>query len=274
MKTLYLSDLDGTLLHSNEKLSDYTVETINQFVEKGGLFSYATARSLVTASAVTKGLNTEFPVACYNGAFVFGNQTKEILLAHYFTTEEKEAIVSTLKQHQIYPIVYAFIDGIEYFSFVKSEVNDGMQHFLDSRLNDVRWREVETLEDLYQGEIFYVTCIGTKVGLMPVYEHLKSENQLQIIYGKELYSDAWWCELMPIKATKATAALELKRLLGCDRLIVFGDGLNDLPLFSVADESYAMANAVGELKAVATAVIGSNDSDGVARWLEKEVMSD
>ena len=57
MKTLYLSDLDGTLLRSNERLSDYTIKTINQFVEKGGLFSYATARSLVTASTVTKGLN-------------------------------------------------------------------------------------------------------------------------------------------------------------------------------------------------------------------------
>ena len=61
-------------------------------------------------------------------------------------------------------------------------------------------------------------------------------------------------------------------MLGCDRLVVFGDGRNDLSLFSVADECYAMSNAVPELKEIATAVIGSNDEDGVAKWLEENVL--
>ena len=77
---------------------------------------------------------------------------------------------------------------------------------------------------------------------------------------------------MPVKATKATAALELKDMLGCDRLVVFGDGMNDLSLFAVADESYAMANAVPELKEIATAVIDSNDSDGVAKWIKEKIL--
>ena len=55
--------------------------------------------------------------------------------------------------------------------------------------------------------------------------------------------------------------------LGCDRLIVFGDGKNDIDMFQLADESYAVANAAPELKAVATGVIGSNDEDAVAKWL-------
>lgn len=39
-------------------------------------------------------------------------------------------------------------------------------------------------------------------------------------------------------------------------------------MFDMADEAYAVANAVPELKARATAVIGGNNEDGVARWLE------
>ena len=74
---------------------------------------------------------------------------------------------------------------------------------------------------------------------------------------------------MPIKASKANAILQLKELLGCDRLVVFGDGVNDLDMFRVADEAYAVENAVPELKAAATAVIGANDEDGVARWLSR-----
>ena len=49
-KTLYVSDLDGTLLRSDETLSEYTCNVINNLTEKGMVFSYATARSLITAT--------------------------------------------------------------------------------------------------------------------------------------------------------------------------------------------------------------------------------
>ena len=74
---------------------------------------------------------------------------------------------------------------------------------------------------------------------------------------------------MPKKATKANAILELKKLLSCDRVISFGDAINDLPMFSVSDECYAVANAKDEVKEKATAIIGSNNDDGVAKWLEE-----
>jgi hypothetical protein len=48
--------------------------------------------------------------------------------------------------------------------------------------------------------------------------------------------------------------------------------LNDLPLFRASDERYAVANAKSEVKEQATAVIGSNCEDGVAKWLEENVL--
>ena len=48
-KILYISDLDGTLLHSDETTSDYTNNTLNRLTQNGLLFSYATARSIHTA---------------------------------------------------------------------------------------------------------------------------------------------------------------------------------------------------------------------------------
>lgn len=83
-KTLYVSDLDGTLLRHDQTVSPFTAETINTLTARGMLFSYTTARSLVTAKTVTKGLNTHFPLIIYNGAFVRDNVTEEILLANYF----------------------------------------------------------------------------------------------------------------------------------------------------------------------------------------------
>ena len=74
---------------------------------------------------------------------------------------------------------------------------------------------------------------------------------------------------MPQKASKAQAALQLKQKLECDRLVVFGDGKNDIDMFEIADESYAVENACKELKEKATSVIGRHDQDAVARWLEE-----
>lgn len=55
-KTLYISDLDGTLLTPEECLSPFTAETICRLTAEGMLLSYATARSFSTVSKVTKEL--------------------------------------------------------------------------------------------------------------------------------------------------------------------------------------------------------------------------
>ena len=53
-----------------------------------------------------------------------------------------------------------------------------------------------------------------------------------------------------------------------DKIVVFGDNLNDLSMFKVADVKIAVENAKEELKKFADLVIGSNDNDGVAKWLK------
>ena len=79
---------------------------------------------------------------------------------------------------------------------------------------------------------------------------------------------------MPLTASKSHATQQLKELLGCEKLVVFGDGKNDSDMFEMADEGYAVENAVDELKRIATAVIEGNDKDGVARWLQAHAQID
>ena len=68
--TLYVSDLDGTLLNRDEKLSEFTVWALNSLIERGMKFTYATARSNHSARRVTAGLTKNLPVIVYNGAFI------------------------------------------------------------------------------------------------------------------------------------------------------------------------------------------------------------
>ena len=58
-----------------------------------------------------------------------------------------------------------------------------------------------------------------------------------------------------------------KEEYGFDKLVVFGDSANDITMFRIADEAYAVSNAVDELKALATGIIGSNEEDAVAKFL-------
>ena len=60
MSNLYVSDLDGTLLRSDQRTSEYTNKVIKSYVNQGMLFSYATARSLITAKKATKGIGLKF----------------------------------------------------------------------------------------------------------------------------------------------------------------------------------------------------------------------
>ena len=264
MANLYVSDLDGTLLRSNETTSEFTNSVINSLVSKGMIFSYATARSLITAKKVTRGIDTPIPLIVYNGTFVIDNSTGEILIANYFEESVRD-VLEDLFGHGIFPIVYAFINGKESFSFVPQLCTDGMNLFLNTRKGDVRANAVDSPAQLKAGNIFYITCIDEPQKLRPLYETYK--DRYHCVYHTDPYTNTQWLEIMPKEASKSNAIRQLQSMLHCDKVIVFGDGKNDIDMFQLADESYAVENAHEDLKKYATDIILSNDEDGVARWL-------
>ena len=267
MTTLYVSDLDGTLLRSDERTSDYTNRVINGLVQQGVAFTYATARSWATAHKVTAGLTAAFPVIVNNGTFIRDNSTGEYLLENYFTRREAEELLRDLLSAGISPIVYSRIGGEEKFSYLPARMSSGGEAFILSRKGDSRDRPAEGEEELFAGSVFYFTCIDAREKLAVFDE--KYRERFHCNFAREYYSGAWFLEIMPRAAAKANAAKALAARLGCARIVAFGDGRNDLDLFHIADEAYAVGGADPALKAAATAVIGSNDEDGVAKWLEK-----
>ena len=79
----------------------------------------------------------------------------------------------------------------------------------------------------------------------------------------------WFLEVYSGEASKKNAVLSLKETFGAERIIGFGDNLNDMPLFEASDEGYAVENACNELKALAAGIIPASAKDGVAHWLEE-----
>lgn len=268
-KTLYVTDLDGTLLNKNDRIPPKSIKIINDLVEKGMLFTYATARSLVSASVVTAGLSTKIPVIAYNGAFIFQPKSAEILSQENFCREEMNDAIDIIRTNSIYPLVYSFVDGVEKVSWISGQENEGIKRYLSLRKGDRRLRPVSDSEELYQGEIFYFTCIGEKDELQPIYDILSKDTRYRCTIQQELYRPEYFCEIMPAGATKAHAIQKLKKIWNCNKIVSFGDAVNDIPMFEISDECYAVENAVAELKAVATGIIDSNENDGVANWLKE-----
>lgn len=269
MTTLYVTDLDGTLLNSNDQISEYSIRTINGLVAKGMQFTYATARSLVSASVVAKGLSTNIPIIAYNGVLIMNPETGEVLSFLSFTEEETAYAIGVLREHGGNPLVYAYVDGVERVSYVTGRENEGIRRYLDVRKGDRRFRPLADETCLYQGDIFYFTCIADREELLPLYEIFVRDERFRTTLQQELYRPEYFLEIMPRKASKAEAIKRLKEIWHCDKVVSFGDAVNDIPMFEISDECYAVANAVPELKAHATGVIASNDEDGVAKWLEQ-----
>ena len=266
MTTLYVSDLDGTLLNSNQTLSPFTIQTINQLVSDGMLFSYATARSYQTAKKVTQGLKAQFPLIVYNGAIIKDNQTGDMISSHCFQ-KDIHAVLDHFLSHHIYPIAYAFIDGEEKFSFIPEKCTPAMLEFIKTRQGDPRIRIIHDTSHFYDGQIFYITFINDTQKLLPFY-HMYC-HQYQCLFQKDIYTQQQWLEIMPQGTSKAHAIQQLKHIYHYDHLIVFGDGENDIEMFQLADEAYAVENAHERLKAYATDIIPSNNQDGVAQFLKQ-----
>ena len=268
-KVLYVTDLDGTLLNQQDRISAFSIQVINGLVEKGMLFTYATARSLASASRVTAGLSTNIPVIAYNGAFIIQPSSGEILSREDFSAGERRIVRDALTRCRISPMVYSYIGGIERVSWIPEDENDGIRRYLSLRKGDKRFRAVSDQEALYEGEVFYYTCIGEKEELMPVYSLFSRDSRYRCTIQQELYRPEYWCEIMPARASKSNAVRKLKQLWGCTKVISFGDSVNDIPMFEASDECYAVSNAMDELKRIATGIIESNNEDGVARWLSE-----
>jgi Cof subfamily protein (haloacid dehalogenase superfamily) len=267
MKTLYIADLDGTLLNKDSKLSDYSIKVINALINNGMIFSYATARSLSSALVVTNGLIINCPLVIYNGTFIIDTKTGRKLFSLYFYDREKDKIMNLLNKYSIYPLVYKYINYEEKVSWIEGKENDGIIDLLKKRLGDKRYISVKSIDQLYNGEVFYFTCIGTKSELINIYNELKDNLEYTCILQPELYRPEYWLQIMHKNANKGNAVNKLKEILKCEKVVSFGDAINDIQMFHISDECYAVKNAVEELKNKSTGVIFSNDNDGVAKWL-------
>lgn len=268
MKTLYLSDLDGTLLNSAARLSDNSAEMLNSLIEAGMLFSVATARTAATVLDIFSGVKLNVPLILMNGVVLFDFKNNKNLICHSIEKESADEIIRIYEDHGKSPMLYFQKDNylqIEY----KDLTNAHQMNYVNQRqaLNKKKFVYRDKLQVSDSDNMIYIVTLDYPEQIDNIYREITAADKVTCTYYRDNYTDCYFLECMNKKASKASAAEELKKLLGVDRIVAFGDNLNDIPLFEIADEAYAVSGACDELKKIADGVIGSNDDDAVARFL-------
>lgn len=268
---LYITDLDGTLLDYRAHISKLTETIINREIKNGVNFTYATARSIYSAEPIMKDIDIKLPVITQNGAFIVDPITKKQLVTHYFNDKSKEFLIDFFELHKEALLVYSYFEGEEHVSWLTSNVNKGVKRYLKERENDKRLRPCESYSSLFDGDIYYVTLIMPTMSKEELDEHFNGKNGFARNYQADTYdTNEYWYEIYREDVSKANAVLELKKLLSADEVICFGDNVNDISMFEVADRCYAVSNAMNELKEKATGVIRSNNQSGVPIFIAEE----
>ncbi len=273
MKTLYISDMDGTLLQSDGKMSEYTKAMLNEFYEQDIPFAVATARSMVSAMPLLEGVKFKAPIVLMNGVFVYDTESGKAVKFHEISAPAIKEILDAFYESDLHPFMFLYSDdhklSIKYTKFD----NEGMKEFYHMRVDmlDGRFTQIDDMTDVEKGQHpVYINYYALPQILDPVVEKLRKIKNIDFAYYKDSYSDDWLVEIYAHTASKANGAKTVAQVVGAEKITAFGDNLNDIIMLKGADTAVAVENAVSEVKEIADVIIGDNNSDSVVKYIKNK----
>lgn len=272
-KTLFISDLDGTLLNSDAVLSDFTVETINRLTAEGIFFTYATARTVYSAFPKTERLDISVPCILNNGSSIYDSRRKKFVKKAFIPQETAAQLIGTFRSNDVGCMMLKFA-GDTLQQCVDGYINTpGMLAYVaERRAFSPEWfMECDDIRQKNDGSAVYITANGEYEKMLPVYRAVKEISGADCTFYKDSYTDYWYLETFSRSASKANGVKFLREQYGFDKVVAFGDNLNDLSMFSQADIKVAVGNAVEEIRRSADFIADTNDNDGVAEFLLNQV---
>ena len=252
---MIVTDLDGTLLRTDKTISEYTKTVFTRCRESGIKTAFATARGgsgerLVPAHLVDGKIRMNGAVAKIGNEIVYDCQIPYMLARPLLIACDRRGL----------KIVAESCD--EHYSI--HHVNE---HMYKSR-NNAHQKLVDLSRHTIDSEKIYMTDLTADdeafiINLLP--------DELYFLMARE---GNGFGMIMHRNATKAKAIAALADIWGIEKseMATFGDDLNDIDMLKFAGISVAMGNALDEVKEVSDFVCLHNDEDGVAKWLEENLI--
>ena len=267
---LVVFDLDGTLLNRQQRLSDYTCETLERLSATGIDYTVATGRTHFAAKPCIAGHNFPHWQIFKNGVEWWNPKDNSYRHRNFLTHELITDTFLAFEDHQVIPFVFCLErDGSH--KVYHSPLNGHLSDHIANQLSAHDKISLHPITDLSpEAVITNISAMGRPDLVKSIVAYCQKYTYLTAYSGGGIYTqDAYWLEIHHSSACKGSSLMELKAEMGAQRVIVFGDGDNDLSMFETSDEAFATENALEHIKDAANGVIGHHDEDGVARYLRK-----
>lgn len=258
------SDIDGTLLRSDETISVRTVQAINAAVNTGATFILATGRPPRWVPMIAEMTGHRGLAVCSNGALVIDLHDERVVDVQLHA--KATAIAATDAVIELLPDAMFAVDGPGGFGHTSTYVSVFPQ----------REARIAPLHELLDGEFTKIMFRHPDMDAALLDQLIdRIGDHATVTFGSmgDDLGPRTLIELMPFGVTKAAALERIADRLGAtaDDVIAFGDMPNDIDMLSWAGHGVAMGNAHPAAKAAADEVTASNNDDGIAVILEREV---
>ena len=250
------TDMDGTLLNSNNEIHADFYPMFQSLKEKDIIFAAASGRQYYNLLERFKDIKDDMMFIAENGTFVV-YKGKELIV----NSLEKNIAKELIEIGRTIPNSYVILCG-KNSAYIESH---------DERLIKQtakyyeRYKIVENLTSI-DDDILKVTICdfnGSENNSNSYFDEYRDKVQITV-------SGEIWLDIVAKGINKGVAINEIQNLLNIDykETMVFGDYLNDLEMMSSAYHSYAMANAHYTLKKAARFIAKSNDENGVIQAIK------
>ena len=271
MKQLFITDMDGTLLTSKCEVSEISARIISDLSQSGVGITVATARTPATVEPLMRNVHTFLPAIVMTGAAMWDRGLKRYVDPQYFSEELAFRCYEECRRSGVHPFVYRLEEESVLHLYFSDVLTEAETRFVAER-NRTPYKRVHLLDkdvdDMHNALLFF--AIGYEKDVVAAAERIKALGCAAVAYPDNYTPGIYFLEAFAPGVSKAAAVLRLKAMTGAERVTVFGDNLNDIPMMEIADTAVAVANAQPQVKAIAHEVISSNDTDAVARYIQNK----
>ena len=254
-----ISDMDGTLLTNEKKISEENIKTIDYFKKNGGTFTIASGRIYSKVLIYANELKLDVPFISHNGGVIYDLNSQKTV---YRRTLDSKAVKVLKEIIEKFPNAGYEVASCDDVYFIKD--NPFIQkHIEDENFTDQKWIDIDEINfDM------------TKILIADFPENLEiMEREIPPIYSKYSFfrSDRIYFEMVPVGVSKGTALPHLREMLGsrASKIYAIGDNMNDSELLNASDFGVAVKNASSSLKCTADFILPfTNEESAPARLIE------
>ena len=253
---LLLFDLDGTLLQSDKTISNRTLNALKACRDKGILIGVSTSRSEQNSMTFLKELMPDILISS-GGALV--KKGSEYIYTAEFSKDDTSYMIETARAvcGQDCEITIDTVDA-HYWNYK-----------IDPKKLDQSWGDSIYTDFSDFSECSLKMCVE-------IFDNEKAELLAGNLSECDCirFSDGYWYKFTKKNVTKETAIMKLTEVcgFGTDSIIAFGDDYADIGMLELCGIGVVMGNAINEVKERADIVIGLNDEDGIADFIENEII--